>query len=264
MPPRDHRRQRLEVAEELPRVGSQPKSVPVSGELDRARAARRQVAALPGARAHDPAAGDQERQRRSGVRRLSRGARRDRAPRRARRLVRGAADAPDGRAARRRTGCTIRPAPRSEWDHGTYHIFARTFNAPHVWYYRRLENGRTWTPWEKIDADIEGEHLAPGGLQPADAPVLDDVPRGDQADAAAEAGRQGTAAARSARTGKSSSPTRCTTAAAGRASGCRRAAWSICCTSSSRRSSSTTRCITKRPAAACSRPVGLHAASDGD
>ena len=55
----------------------------------------------------------------------------------------------------------IPPAPRSEWDHGTYHVFARTFNAPHVWYYRRLENGRTWTPWEKIDVDIDGDHLVP-------------------------------------------------------------------------------------------------------
>ena len=55
----------------------------------------------------------------------------------------------------------VPPAPRSEWDHGTYHIFARTFNAPHLWYYRRLENGRHWTPWEKIEADIEGEHLLP-------------------------------------------------------------------------------------------------------
>src|SRR5262249_38078717 len=55
----------------------------------------------------------------------------------------------------------IPPAPWSEWDHGTYHVFARTFNAPYVWYYRRLENGRSWTPWEKIDVDIEGEHLVP-------------------------------------------------------------------------------------------------------
>jgi receptor-binding and translocation channel-forming TcA subunit of Tc toxin/ABC toxin-like protein/neuraminidase-like protein/PA14 domain-containing protein len=52
-------------------------------------------------------------------------------------------------------------APWSEWDQGTYHVFARTFNAPHVWYYRRLQGGRTWTPWEKIEAEIEGEHLVP-------------------------------------------------------------------------------------------------------
>jgi hypothetical protein len=59
------------------------------------------------------------------------------------------------------SGLRIPEAPRSEWDHGTYHIFARTFNAPFIWYYRRLESGRDWTPWEKIDADIEGEHLVP-------------------------------------------------------------------------------------------------------
>jgi hypothetical protein len=55
----------------------------------------------------------------------------------------------------------IPPAPKSDWDTGTYHVFARTFNAPHVWYYRRLEGGRTWTPWEKIETEIEGEHLVP-------------------------------------------------------------------------------------------------------
>ncbi|MFA5908776.1 MAG: neuraminidase-like domain-containing protein [Vicinamibacterales bacterium] len=53
------------------------------------------------------------------------------------------------------------PPPRSPWPDGTYHVFARTFNAPHLWYYRRLERGRQWTAWEKIDADIEGEHLVP-------------------------------------------------------------------------------------------------------
>lgn len=53
------------------------------------------------------------------------------------------------------------PPPASMWETGTYHVFARTFNEPHVWYYRRLENGRTWMPWEKIDADIEGDHLVP-------------------------------------------------------------------------------------------------------
>ena len=59
------------------------------------------------------------------------------------------------------TGLRIPEAPRSEWDHGTYHIFARTFNAPHLWYYRRLESGREWTAWEKIDVDIESDHLVP-------------------------------------------------------------------------------------------------------
>lgn len=58
-------------------------------------------------------------------------------------------------------GGRVPAAPRSEWDQGTYHVFARTFNAPHVWYQRRLEDGRRWTPWQKVDADIEGEHLVP-------------------------------------------------------------------------------------------------------
>jgi hypothetical protein len=53
------------------------------------------------------------------------------------------------------------PPPRSEWEHGTYHVYARTFNAPYIWYYRRLERGRTWTAWEKVDADIDSEHLVP-------------------------------------------------------------------------------------------------------
>jgi hypothetical protein len=66
---------------------------------------------------------------------------------------------PGGRP--RPAGLGVPVPPDSPWDEGTYHIFARTFNAPHVWYYRRLEDGRTWTPWEKIDADIEGDHLVP-------------------------------------------------------------------------------------------------------
>jgi hypothetical protein len=67
------------------------------------------------------------------------------------------------RMARRQkpSALNIPEAPRSEWDHGTYHVFARTFAAPFVWYYRRLENGRQWTAWEKIDADVEGDHLVP-------------------------------------------------------------------------------------------------------
>jgi hypothetical protein len=61
--------------------------------------------------------------------------------------------------ARRRVPVPRPPVP--EWDQGTYHVFARTFNAPHDWYYRRLERGRTWTPWEKVDCDIEGDQLVP-------------------------------------------------------------------------------------------------------
>lgn len=51
--------------------------------------------------------------------------------------------------------------PASPWQDGIYHIFARTFAAPYLWFYRRLERGRVWTPWEKVDADIEGDHLVP-------------------------------------------------------------------------------------------------------
>jgi|GEM_PF-1982115 len=50
---------------------------------------------------------------------------------------------------------------RPGWEAGTYHIFARTFSEPYLWFYRRLERGRHWTAWEKIDTDIEGDHLVP-------------------------------------------------------------------------------------------------------
>ncbi len=53
------------------------------------------------------------------------------------------------------------PPPGKNWEEGTYHIFARTYNAPHLWFYRRLEQGRRWAPWEKLDVDIEGDHLLP-------------------------------------------------------------------------------------------------------
>jgi hypothetical protein len=40
------------------------------------------------------------------------------------------------------------------------HAFARTPNPPHIYYYRQLNTG-TWTPWEKVNVDIEGDHLIP-------------------------------------------------------------------------------------------------------
>ena len=43
---------------------------------------------------------------------------------------------------------------------GIHHVFARTFGAPEVWYHRRLEAG-LWSAWEKIEADIDGDHLVP-------------------------------------------------------------------------------------------------------
>ncbi len=48
------------------------------------------------------------------------------------------------------------------------HVFGRTFNPPHIYYYRKLivETG-VWTPWEKVTLDIQGDdegggvHLIP-------------------------------------------------------------------------------------------------------
>ncbi|HEX6839129.1 MAG TPA: neuraminidase-like domain-containing protein, partial [Polyangia bacterium] len=41
------------------------------------------------------------------------------------------------------------------------HVIARTYTAPHIYYYRRRERGYLWTPWEKISLDIAGEHVMP-------------------------------------------------------------------------------------------------------
>jgi len=41
------------------------------------------------------------------------------------------------------------------------HVFGRTFATPHSYYYRRLVNFARWTPWEKVNLDIEGDHLIP-------------------------------------------------------------------------------------------------------
>jgi len=40
------------------------------------------------------------------------------------------------------------------------HVFARTKGGePSIYYYRRFENERYWTPWEKVELDISGDHL---------------------------------------------------------------------------------------------------------
>ena len=41
------------------------------------------------------------------------------------------------------------------------HVFARTHASPRVYYYRQRVNSAYWTPWEKVDLDIEGNHLIP-------------------------------------------------------------------------------------------------------
>ena len=40
------------------------------------------------------------------------------------------------------------------------HVFARTDHPPRRLYYRR-RSGRTWTPWERVPLDVEGDHLIP-------------------------------------------------------------------------------------------------------
>ena len=40
------------------------------------------------------------------------------------------------------------------------HVFARTKGGdPSIYYYRRFENERYWSPWEKVELDITGDHL---------------------------------------------------------------------------------------------------------
>ena len=42
----------------------------------------------------------------------------------------------------------------------TMHVFARTKGGdPDIYYYRRFEQERYWTPWEKVELDITGNHL---------------------------------------------------------------------------------------------------------
>ena len=41
------------------------------------------------------------------------------------------------------------------------HVFGRTRGTPHIYYYRQWVNSSYWTPWEKVDVDIEGNHLIP-------------------------------------------------------------------------------------------------------
>jgi hypothetical protein len=46
-------------------------------------------------------------------------------------------------------------------DDSTIHVFGRTPGTePHTYYYRRFDY-RQWTPWEKVDLDIQGDYLIP-------------------------------------------------------------------------------------------------------
>ncbi len=41
------------------------------------------------------------------------------------------------------------------------HVIARTYGAPSLYYYRKRVDSAYWTPWEKVDVDIESDHLVP-------------------------------------------------------------------------------------------------------
>ncbi|MGI0025441.1 MAG: neuraminidase-like domain-containing protein, partial [Nitrososphaera sp.] len=44
----------------------------------------------------------------------------------------------------------------------TIHVFGRMFHIPHLYFYRQLDRTiSTWTPWEKVPVDIQGDHLIP-------------------------------------------------------------------------------------------------------
>jgi len=41
------------------------------------------------------------------------------------------------------------------------HVFGRTPGIPHVYFYRQRVDSDHWTPWERMDIGIEGDHLIP-------------------------------------------------------------------------------------------------------
>jgi hypothetical protein len=41
------------------------------------------------------------------------------------------------------------------------HVFGRTFTEPRAYYYRQLVDQSYWTAWEKVEVDVEGDHLVP-------------------------------------------------------------------------------------------------------
>ncbi|KYF65237.1 hypothetical protein BE11_24800 [Sorangium cellulosum] len=50
---------------------------------------------------------------------------------------------------------------QDDGDETIVHVFGRTRGAePHLYYYRRYDY-RQWTPWEKVDLDIQGDYLVP-------------------------------------------------------------------------------------------------------
>lgn len=41
------------------------------------------------------------------------------------------------------------------------HVFGRTRDIPALYFYRRWEDHARWTPWERVELDIQGHHLVP-------------------------------------------------------------------------------------------------------
>ena len=41
------------------------------------------------------------------------------------------------------------------------HVIARTYGTPNVYFYRRRLDATVWTPWERVDVDIEGDQIMP-------------------------------------------------------------------------------------------------------
>ena len=46
----------------------------------------------------------------------------------------------------------------SDENTGITHVFGRTRNIPHQYYYRTKAKG-LWSPWKKVDVDVEGDHI---------------------------------------------------------------------------------------------------------
>src|SRR6185369_12481497 len=51
--------------------------------------------------------------------------------------------------------------PAADGQQDVVHVFGRTQATPAVYYYRRRVGSGCWTPWEKVDLDIEGDHIIP-------------------------------------------------------------------------------------------------------
>jgi hypothetical protein len=54
--------------------------------------------------------------------------------------------------------CALYTEDRATEDEDVLHVLGRTRDQPRLYYYRRREH-LAWTPWERVDADIEGDHV---------------------------------------------------------------------------------------------------------